>query len=57
MERICFHALIITGNGQKVNLKHYFYWVWGAAISARRSTAGAIEKAHAGVGLIRNRRE
>jgi hypothetical protein len=57
MERICFHGLIITGNGEKVNLKYYFSQVFGAAISARRSTAGAIEKAHAGVGLIRNRRE
>jgi hypothetical protein len=57
MARICFHAMIITGIGQKVNLKHYFYWVRGHAISARHTTAGAIEKAHAGVGLIRNRRE
>jgi len=57
MERICFHGLIITGNGEKVNLKYYFDWLLCAAISARHTTAGAIEKAHAGVGLIRNRRE
>jgi len=57
MARICFHALIITGNEQKVNLKYYFYWVRGHAISARHTTAGAIDQAHAGVGLIRNRRE
>jgi hypothetical protein len=55
--RNCFHARIITGSAQKVNQKYYFYGLLGNAISACRRTGSAIEKAHAGVGLVRNRRE
>jgi hypothetical protein len=56
MARNCFHARIITGSAQKVNQKYYFYWLLGAAIATRQTTANAIEKAHAGVGLVGKRR-
>jgi hypothetical protein len=57
MVRIRFHALIITGGVEKVNQKYYFYWLLGAAIATRQTTANAIEKAHAGVGLDGKRRK
>jgi hypothetical protein len=57
MVRICFHALIITGGTEKVNQKYYFYQLLGAAIATRHTTASAIEKAHAGVGLVGKRRK
>jgi hypothetical protein len=57
MVRICFHALIITGSKEKVNQKYYFCQLLGAAIATRHTTASAIEKAHAGVGLVGKRRK
>jgi hypothetical protein len=57
MVRICFHALIITGDTEKVNQKYYFCQLLGAAIATRHTTASAIEKAHAGVGLVGKRRK
>jgi hypothetical protein len=56
MARNCFHARIITGSVQKVNQKYYFYRLW-QCLPAFRRTGSAIEKAHAGMGLVRNRRD
>jgi len=56
MARNCFHARIITGSVQKVNQKYYFYRLW-QCLPAFCRTGSAIEKAHAGMGLVRNRRD